>query len=469
MLEHGLEPDFPSAALDELSRLTTGSARAPQIRDLRQLLWCSIDNDDSRDLDQLTVAEAIRDDATKVLVAIADVDAFVQPRTAIERHARTNTTSVYTAAGIFPMIPERLSTDLTSLNEGEARLAIVIELVVDAKGNVVSSDIYRATVFNHAKLAYNAVAAWLDGAAEAPARVTSVQGLADQLRLQDRVALALRARRREQGALNFETPQPRPVLKEKQLVDLRADEQNRAKDLIEDFMVSANGVVARFLQNRGRISLRRCLRSPERWSRIVALANEHGGALPAEPSSIALNDFLSAQKHADPDDFADLSLAIIKLLGAGEYAVSLPSASTAGHFGLATDDYTHSTAPNRRYPDLLTQRMLKATLADAPEPYSADELRELALHCNEQERNASKVERQVRKAASAVLIAQRIGERFKGIVTGASPKGTWVRIDRPMVEGKVVRNFAGLDVGDRVTVELIDVDAERGFIDFANV
>lgn len=468
MIEHGLQPDFPGPALAELGQLET-RARAPQIRDLRHLPWCSIDNDESRDLDQLTVAQPSANGETKILVAIADVDALVKAATEIDKHAQVNTTSVYTAAGIFPMLPERLSTDLTSLNEGEARFAIVIEFAVGNDGRITAPDVYRANVLNHARLTYDAVAEWLDGNGPTPAAASAVPGLDEQLRIQDAVAQQLRSRRRAQGALDFATTQPRPVLKEKQLIDLRADQQNRAKDLIEDFMVTANGVVARFLQQRGRASIRRCLRSPERWSRIVALATEHGGRLPAEPSSVALNDFLETQKRNDPDGFGNLSLAIIKLLGSGEYAVDVPTHKTAGHFGLATDDYTHATAPNRRYPDLLTQRMIKAALTESAEPYSVDMLKELAAHCNEQERAASKVERQVRKAATAVLLAPMVGKRFNALVTGASPKGTWARIDHPLAEGKVVRNFAGLDVGDRITVELLDVNEERGFIDFGRV
>jgi len=469
MLEHDLLPDFSSAALAELSAIGPGTVVSPEIRDLRDRLWCSIDNDDSRDLDQLTVAEPLTGAAVKIFVAIADVDSMVTFGSAIDEHARSNTTSVYTAAQIFPMLPERLSTDLTSLNEGVERLAIVIEMTVDGGGEVVGSDVYRANVLNRAKLAYNSLAAWLDGVAEPPARLAAVAGLAEQLQLQDKVAQALRRVRRAHGALNLETVEARPVFKDDALTDLRADEKNRAKDLIEDFMVAANGVVARFLDSRGRASLRRVLRSPERWARIVALATEHGGKLPALPDAVALNQFLGVQRDADPQGFPDLSLAVIKLLGAGEYALELPNQKTAGHFGLAVRDYTHATAPNRRFPDLITQRLLKAALRDEAAPYSADQLQVLASHCNEQERNASKVERQVRKAASALLLSSRIGERFTGIVTGASAKGTWVRIDHPVAEGKVVKGFDGLDVGDRITVELLHVDAGRGFIDFAKI
>jgi VacB/RNase II family 3'-5' exoribonuclease len=468
MVEHDLDPDFPSAALQELSSLSHAAAATGEgIHDMRQLLWSSIDNDDSRDLDQLTVAEALADGAVKVLVAIADVDALVKRSSAIDQHASANTTSVYTAAQIFPMLPEQLSTDLTSLNQGQERLAMIIEMTVAANGEVTTSDVYRARVFNQAQLTYNAVAAWLDNVAPLPERAAAVKGMDEQLRLQDKVAQALRSVRRAHGALSLETVEARPIFKDEALTDLRADEKNRAKDLIEDFMVAANGVVARFLDSHGRASLRRTLRSPERWARIVGIATEHGGQLPAEPDSVALNKFLAERREADPQGFADLSLSVIKLLGAGQYAVELPNQKAPGHFGLAVHDYTHATAPNRRFPDLITQRLVKAALGNASPAYSVEELQVLASHCNDQERNAAKVERQVRKAASAILLAPRIGQRFNGVITGASDKGTWVRIEHPVAEGKIVRGFDGLDVGDRVAVELIHVDAARGFIDFS--
>ncbi|MET0659149.1 MAG: RNB domain-containing ribonuclease [Steroidobacteraceae bacterium] len=467
MRENNLEPDFPAAAGDEVRALERqGVVQDARIRDLRNLLWCSIDNDDSRDLDQLTVAESLTA-GTRVLVAVADVDAFVHRAGAIDAHAHHNTTSVYTAAQIFPMLPERLSTDLTSLNPDQERLAIVIDMHIGATGELISSDVYRARVHSKAKLAYNSVAAWLDGDAPIPERVRSVAGLDAQLRTQNAVAESMRSRRRANGALNFETAQSRPVFKDESLTDMRADEENTAKELIEDFMVAANGVIARFLADRNRPALRRVLRSPERWQRIVALAAEQGGQLPREPNAAALSEFLEARRQANPMHFADLSLAIIKLLGAGEYAVHLPNSPSTGHFGLAVNEYTHATAPNRRLPDLITQRLVKAAMIDAPAPYSVEELESLAAHCNEQQRNATKVERRVRKAATALLLASRIGQHFRAVVTGASAKGTWVRIERPLAEGKVIRGFEGLDVGDRISVELLAVDPERGFIDFA--
>jgi exoribonuclease-2 len=467
MRDKGLLPDFSPAALAEASAASPASARTePSVRDLRGLVWASIDNDDSRDLDQLTVAEPLAGNAVKVLVAVADVDATVGKDSAVDEHARANTTSVYTAAEIFPMLPERLSTDLTSLGEGEDRLAIVMEMTVDANGAVASSDLYRGRVLNRAKLAYNAVAAWLDGKGPAPSRLAAVPGLDEQLRVQDRVAQAMKTLRHQHGALTLDTGEARAVWEGDVVTDLRAEPKNRAQELIEGFMVAANGVTARYLAAKGFPSLRRVLKSPERWSRIVALAATFGESLPPEPSAPALQEFLTRRSEADPLRFQDVSLSVVKLLGSGEYVAEHPGGSVEGHFGLAVRDYTHSTAPNRRFPDLVTQRLLKAAIAGRPVPYGDGDLDALALHCTVQEDNAAKVERQVRKSAAALLLAPRVGEQFDGIVTGASDKGTWVRILRPPVEGKVVRGFEGLDVGDRVRVTLVRTDVERGFIDF---
>ena len=467
MIEHGLLPDFsPQAQRQAESTSPANSTKPPAIRDLRALLWSSIDNDDTRDLDQLVVAEPLADGVVKILVAIADVDAFVASGSAIDEHARSNTTSVYTAARIFPMLPEKLSTDLTSLREGQERLAVVVEMSIDTEGQITGSDLYRAFVLNRAKLTYDGVAAWLDGHAPPPS-LAAVDGLDRQLRQQDLVAQALRRVRYERGALNFETVQAKPVFNDGVLTDLRADERNRAKELIEDFMIASNCVVARYLQRKGRSLLRRVLRSPERWPRIVALAASVGGRLPAQPDALALNSFLASRRSADPATFPELSLSVLKLLGSGEYAVELPNQPAEGHFGLAVNEYTHSTAPNRRFPDLITQRLVKSALDGGQAAYTDAELRELAAHCTVQEKNATKVERQVRKAATALLLINRIGQQFNGVVTGASEKGTWVRISEPIAEGKVVKGSTGLDVGDRVRVELVHVDPERGFIDFA--
>lgn len=470
MLERGLVPDFAPEALAELDGIHGPAARTDaSTRDLRGLLWCSIDNDDSRDLDQLSVAEARSGGAARVLVAIADVDALVGKGTALDGHARQNTTSVYTAAETFPMLPERLSTDLTSLNQDADRLAIVIEMVLAADGTLQGSDLYRAAVRSRAKLAYNGVAGWLDGDGPMPEGIGAVAGLAENLRLQDDVARKLKALRHQHGALDLETIEARPVFDGDALTDLEHDAQNRAKDIIADFMIAANGVTARFLASKGLPSLRRVVRVPKRWDRIVELAAEHGATLPKDPDAVALDRFLVSARAADPLRFPDLSLSVIKLLGAGEYVVEPPGGTATGHFGLAVKDYTHSTAPNRRYPDVITQRLLKAAVAGGPLPYATDELAALATHCTEAEDAAKKVERQVTKSAAALLLESRIGEPFDAIVTGASAKGTWVRLLRPPVEGRLEGGVEGLDVGHRLRVRLVHTDVERGYIDFKRV
>ena len=470
MIGRGLEPDFAPAALRELEAIG-GPAEAagdvPDLHDLRNLLWASIDNDDSRDLDQLTVAEALAGERVRILVAVADVDALVAKASALDAHASCNTTSVYTPAAIFPMLPEGLSTNLTSLNEDQDRIAVVADMVFEADGSLAASDLYRARVRNRAKLAYRGVAAWLTGDGPAPRRVVETPGLDANLRLQDRVAQRLVDLRHRHGALSLETIEPRAVFDGDALCDLDPDPTNRARQLIEDFMIAANGVTANYLKSKGFPSLRRVLRSPERWNRIVGLAAGFGDRLPDTPDAVALEGFLTRRRAAAPEKFPDVSLAVVKLIGRGEYDLNLPGGESPGHFGLAVKDYTHSTAPNRRFPDLITQRLLKAALAGAPLPYAIAELTALAQHCTEREDAVSKVERQVRKSAAALLVSGRIGEKFDAIVTGASAKGTWVRLFQPPIEGRLEHGFQGLDVGDRVSVKLIRTDFERGFIDFA--
>lgn len=469
MLDKGLEPEFSRDVLAELSAIRSAAAVAvPGVRDLRDRLWISIDNDDSRDLDQLTVAETLPDGAVRALVAVADVDAIVTKGTALDGHARTNTTSVYTAAEIYPMLPEKLSTDLTSLNEGEDRLAVIVEMVIADGGTVRASDVYRAAVRNKAKLAYDSVSVGLSGGAF-PEKARAVEGVVEQLKLQDGLAQALKTRRHEEGALDLETIEPRAVFSDDALVDLRLQEKNRARQLIEDFMIAANGVTARYLAARSFAALRRVVRSPERWQKIVAVAAQYGERLPAEPDCCSLQVFLDKRRRADPLRFPDLSLVIVKLMGSGEYVVERPGQTPIGHFGLAVRDYTHSTAPNRRFPDLITQRLLKAAMSGERSPYGADELSALAAHCTEQEDDANKVERQVRKSAAALLLERKVGQRFDAVVTGASEKGTWVRIFEPPAEGKLVHGFDGLEVGDRLRVKLVGTDVERGFIDFVRI
>ena len=469
MQQRGFEPDFPPAVLAETAAVTQPAARptSPPAEDLRALPWFSIDNDDSRDLDQLSVAEEQAGGTVRLLVAVADVDAAVPRGSAIDARARTNTTSVYTPAQVFPMLPERLSTDLTSLNEGEDRLAVVVALTAAKDGSVAGSSLFRALVRNKAKLAYDSVAAWLDGNAAPPAAVAASRELERQLRLQDGIAAAMKERRHERGALALATTESKAVFDGDLLADLRPDEANRSKEMIQDFMIAANTATVAFLDSHGFPSFRRILRTPERWDRIQAVARETGETLPDTPDARVLQTFLLKRRAQDPERFPDLSLSVVKLLGSGEYGVEQPGRATEGHFGLAVKGYAHSTAPNRRYPDLVTQRLVKAAIAGAPCPYTVGELDELARHCTEQEDDAVKIERRVVKSAAALLLAPRKGDLFEGIVTGASSKGTWVRVFRPPAEGRVVRGEKGMDVGERVTVRLVDVDVERGFIDFA--
>lgn len=467
MIERGLEPDFPPAALTEVAAIRAPATISPgSTRDLRGLLWCSIDNDDSRDLDQLSVAEARSDGTVKLLVAVADVATLVRQDSAIDKHARKNTTSVYTAGGIFPMLPEQLSTDLTSLGLDVDRLAIAIEMVFAANGSLTRSDVYEAVVRNQAKLAYNSVAAWLETGAPMPTSVATVAGLAENIKLQSRVAEQLRTLRHKRGALSLQTIEARPVFVGDVLHDLAAEQSNQAKNLIEDLMVAANGVTARFLGAKKFPSLRRVVRTPAKWDRIVELAAGYGTTLPTAPDGPALEQFLLAAKAADPVNFPELSLTLIKLMGAGEYVMEPPDADAPGHFGLAVKDYAHSTAPNRRYPDLITQRLLKAAIAGAPVPYSNDELDALARHCSEQETAAKKVERQVVKSAGAMLLSARIGEKFEATVTGVTDRGVWVRLFHPPIEGKLQQGTDGRQVGDRLRVQLVHADVERGHIDF---
>ncbi|MES2958382.1 MAG: RNB domain-containing ribonuclease [Pseudomonadota bacterium] len=467
MSERGLEPEFPAGALRQLASIPgPGRSGDPRIVDLRAMSWCSIDNDDSRDLDQLTVCEPLPDGAIRIHVAIADVDVLVEKGSPIDEHARHNTTSVYTAARIFPMLPERLSTDLTSLNPGQDRLAVVTDFVVAVDASIVRSGVRRAMVHNHAKLAYDAVAAWLEGAAELPAVAAAVPAIEQQLRLQDDVAQRLRARRRAEGALEFETMQPRAVYEGERVVEIRQQVQNRARQLIEELMIATNQCTARFLTRQGGISLRRVVRSPERWQRIAEVARKFGEALPNEPDARALEDFLARRRKADPLRFPDLSLVIVKLMGSGEYVVEQAGVAPIGHFGLALRDYTHSTAPNRRFPDLITSRLLKSVLAGTEPPYSLAELSALAAHCSRQEDAAQKVERKLRKSEAALLLQSRVGERFDAIVTGRAKGNTWVRTLAPPVEGMLAGRVPDLDIGQRVRVELVATDVERGFIDF---
>lgn len=473
MLEYGFQPDFSQAAQQQLTQIAQhppAAVATDGIRDRRGLLWSSIDNDTSRDLDQIEVAEQLADGRARVLIGIADVDAFVAKGTPLDGHAASETTSVYTGVRIFPMLPEQLSNGASSLLEGGDKLAVVIEFVVEKDGNVGDSSLYRAIVRNHAQLAYNGVGAWLEASGPAPGKVAASAELQQQLRLQDEIAQLLKEQRHQHGALELDTVEVRPVLANQQVVDIARLEKNRATDLIEDFMIAANGVSARTLQQKNMASIRRVVKTPKRWDRIVELARQRKGwILPAEPDSKALNDFLSAQRVADPDHFADISLTVIKLMGPGEYVMERPGDVVQGHFGLAVQDYTHSTAPNRRFADIATQRLIKAVIAGSPSPYSESELESIANNCTQKEDAARKVERIMTKRIAAVAMLKRIGQTFKGIVTGVTPSGTFVRVLDPHVEGLLARGAEGADVGDRVNVKLISADPQRGYIDFARV
>jgi VacB/RNase II family 3'-5' exoribonuclease len=468
--QHGFQPDFAPAVQQQLQQLRAhppAIAAAGTVRDLRNQLWSSIDNDTSRDLDQIEVAERLPNGDVKVLIGIADVDAFVPKQSAIDQHAAREATTVYTGIRNFPMLPEELSTGKTSLLEHQDCLSVVTEYVVAGDGQVTSSNVYRALVRNQAQLQYNSIGAWLEGTAAAPPKVAASADLQAQLRLQDEVAQKLRTRRYENGALSLDTEEVFPLVLDAQVVDVLKQQKNHATELIEDFMIAANGVVARLLEKVS--SLRRIVKQPERWDRIVQLAATHGEKLPAIPDSKALNDFLVRRRTADPDHFADLSLAVIKLIGPGEYVLERPGDPAAGHFGLAVQDYTHSTAPNRRFADIVTQRIIKAVLAGQPDPYSDNELSVIAANCTARGDAARKVEREMAKRMAAVAMQNRIGAIFDAIVTGASPKGTFVRVAQPHVEGLLAQGHQGVDVGDKLRVKLIRTDVQHGYIDFARV
>jgi exoribonuclease II len=467
MAARGFQPDFLPEAQKQLADIKAHPPLLPpsdKVRDLRGLLWSSIDNDTSRDLDQIEVAERTPSGDVKVLIGIADVDAFVPKDSPLDQHAERETTSVYTGVVTFPMLPNELSTGASSLLPDVDRLAVVTEFVVDTAGAVSSSNVYRAIVRNKAQLTYNAVGGWLEGSAPAPPQVAASPDLQAQLKLQDQVAQALKKLRYEHGALNLDTSEVVPLLYDEQVVGVVKATKNRATDLVEDFMVAANGVVARLLEKMS--SLRRIVRTPEHWDGIVRLAAAQGEKLPATPDSKALNDFLIKRKAADPDHFADLSLAVIKLVGPGEYVLERPGDSPEGHFGLAVQDYTHSTAPNRRFPDIVTQRLIKALLDGRPGPYSDNELAAIALNCTQKGDAARKVEREMSKRLSALAMSHRVGETFDAMVTGAAPKGIFVRVLQPQMEGMLTQGGQGLNVGDKLRAKLVRTDVQHGYIDF---
>jgi exoribonuclease-2 len=470
--ENGFDADFGANVQAELQKLGNekGIGLLPSdVRDLRALLWSSIDNRESRDLDQVEFCEDVGNGAVRLRLGVADVDWLVPKGSAIDRHASANTTSLYTGVETFPMLPEKLSTDLTSLLEAQERLVVVVDMLVDSSGNVFDVSAYRALVANRAKLTYEAVGSWLAGGGAAPEAFAAIKGLAEQVKLQDELACRLRERRHERGALDLETIEARPVTSSTgDVVDIEVTRKNRARDLIEDFMIAANVAIAGFLEAKRVPSIRRVVVAPKRWPRLVELAKRYGESLPNEPSSAALSEFLKRRREAAPDSFADVSLSVVKLLGAGEYTVERPwePDGEEGHFGLAVDDYSHTTAPNRRYADLVMQRLLKATLRGEQPPYTADELDSIATRCTDMENAARKVERTMRKAIAARLLERRVGETFDAIITGVNQGGTFARLTHPPAEGRVMRGEHGLDVGDHVRVKLVEVDVAKGYIDF---
>jgi exoribonuclease II len=463
MIDHGFDPDYPPGTREQIEEIRTHPVQNGA-RDLRNLLWSSIDNDTSRDLDQAEVAERVAD-GVKVMVAVADVSSAVERNTPIDHHACQQTTSVYTGIKVFSMLPEELSTGLTSLNENEDRYAMVVEFVATPDGEIRHPAIYRALIRNHAQLAYNSTGAWLEGSGEAPEKIASNQELAAQLKLQSEAANHLCEARHRRGALDFDRVEAEAVISGGDVRDLKIRRRNLATQLIEDFMIAANEVMAQTLAKNGCSSIRRVVQSPERWPRIVALAAQHGTKLPRTPDSAALNGFLQKLRQEDGDHYEDISLAIIKLMGPGEYVFARAD-EAPGHFALAVLDYTHSTAPNRRFADVVTQRLIQSVLARESAPYLDSDLASIAANCTLKEDAARKVERKMGKRLAAVALSHRIGEAFRGVVTGVTPKGTFVRIMNPPAEGILMR-AEGVDVGDTIRVKLVSTNPQKGYIDFA--
>ncbi len=466
MADRGFAPHFPESVVREVSSIQAPAAPSSDYRDLRDFLWVSIDNDDSRDLDQITYAEKGSGGKDKVYIAIADVDALVKSGSSIDQYAAHNTTSVYTPTRIFPMLPLTLSTDLTSLGENADRCAIVVEVDVDRDGRFELVDIYPAQVRNHAKLTYNGVTLWLEKKMQgSPPRPEIVK----QVVMQDQIARRIQDYRDLQGALTFGKIEVQPIVVGGVAIGLEEKVMNRAQKIIENFMIAANVATTSYLLKQRAPIISRIVRVPERWDRVVELAKALGHKLPAQPDVKALQTFLLHQQRADPEHFSDLSLAMIKLIGKGEYVLGVPGEPPIGHFDLALRDYAHATAPNRRYPDLIMQRILKSCIFHKAIPYTSDELSALAHHCTEKEDDAAKVERRMHKSAAAMVLSERIGETFSAMVTGAGIKGTWVRLLKLPIEGKLVEGFEGFDVGDHLTVKLVHVDIANGYIDFAKI
>lgn len=471
MFSKGLSPDFPPDAIDQLNSIKTPATcnQIKNVKDMSDKLWFSIDNDDSRDLDQLTYAERINNHLVRVYVAIADVDVLVQKMTPLDRHALVNTTSVYTPMVVFPMLPEKLSTNFTSLNPNEKRIAVVVQMDVNEAGQVIDYHVGRCCVFNYAKLAYNSVGAWLENETPLPDSIGKVKNLDVQIRLQDEVAQRMKKYRFQSGALTFETYDPQPVIKNGKVVDIQEVKINRARELIENLMIAANTSITLFLEKNNHPSIQRVVRIPKRWNRIVELAAKNNFKLPVEPDSKALEAFLLKMRQEDPRGFPELSLIVIKLMGRGEYVVALPNEKPLGHFALAITNYTHATAPNRRYPDLVVQRLIKSTLEQETSPYSLQRLKDMMQECTEKETLADKVKRSAVKSVIALYFEDSIGKTFDAFVTGASAKGTWVRLISTAIEGKLIQGYENVDVGDKIKAKLVSVNVEKGFLDFVRV
>jgi exoribonuclease R len=495
--EAGFKPEFGRDVQEQVSEIERDIAHwgdAKSAADLRGLGWSSIDNDTSKDLDQIEVAERVPT-GIRLHIAIGDVAAAVEKGSPIDEHAQNQTQTIYTAVKNFPMLPLELSAGLTSLNENEDRLAILMSFTVASNGELLDETVSRSWVRNRAQLAYSRVGPWLDAGGNDPKNVVNLRSdsarehdsdeaastrmdgdrnlradwLAEQLKLQDEATEALHRTRIAAGALDFHKAEAEPVLMDGHIASVHEVTQNRAMHLIEDLMVAANGVMARALRKGGRSGLQRVVKTPERWNRIVALAQRTGRTLPEQPDSVELNKFLQAQRESDPDHYPDLAVAVIKLMGPGEYMLMRADDDPTGHFGLAARDYTHSTAPNRRFPDLVTQRILHAMMDDAPPPYTDGELAAIAQHCNEADKALRKIERRMQKRVAAVAMSGHVGEDFKAVVTGSSDKGVYARVIEPPFEGRVVEGEYGLDVGDVVRVKLIHTDPARAFIDLARM
>lgn len=470
MKERDLFPEFSKDVLNEVESIEKNEKGIDftNTKDLQDKFWISIDNDDSLDLDQLTYTETI-DGKDVIFVAIADVDSLVKKGSFVDNHGKHNTTSVYTPSINFPMLPNKLSTNLTSLNPNVKRESIVVEMEVLKDGQCLTRGIYPALVVNHAKLAYPSVTAKLEGTGALPSPFNDNEKVIEQIQKHHLLSKKLILTREKEGTLNFADMEVKAVMKGGIPVDLIPKKRGAADLIIENFMIAANIAVTKFLTKNHLTTIRRVVKTPKRWDKIVEVARERGASLPLTPNNKALQVFLEESKINDPSRFPDLSLTIIKLIGRGEYMAILPDEKSPGHFDLALSHYAHTTAPNRRFPDLIMQRILKSHFLKTAPPYTNKELIDLAEHCTRKEDDATKVERRVQKSAAAIVLSTQIGKTFSGFVTGAADKGTWARISNPPIEGKIVKNSKGLDVGDKVRVRLISVDIENGFIDFERV